>query len=175
MSTERSAKQIYDAEYYRRNRDRRRAQNDAWMVANKDRHDAMKRADRLANPEKFRARAKAWAQANRAKASERTKRWLKKNSAYHAATRAKRHAARLQRTPCWLSATDREAILWMYLLCAAVTKQSGLQHCVDHICPLQGEGVCGLHVPWNLQILTRSENAEKHNRWSEEGCLPAFL
>lgn len=69
------------------------------------------------------------------------------------ATAAKYIAARRRATPAW---ADRQAIDAFYAGCPP-----GMA--VDHIVPLQGELVCGFHVEYNLQYLTRVENASKHN------------
>lgn len=67
----------------------------------------------------------------------------------------KRKAAKLQRTPSW---ANLEAIKAIYQDCPE-------GHQVDHIIPLQGANVSGLHLAENLRHLPRSENASKGNRW----------
>jgi len=78
----------------------------------------------------------------------------------------KRRAAKLHATPPWITAEQLEEIKWFYITAKELQWLSDPTDPfeVDHIVPLQGENVCGLHVPWNLQILPMSLNCSKGNR-----------
>ena len=91
--------------------------------------------------------------------------WRQENPEVVTALSAKRRSSQLQRTPCWLTEEDYKAIEDFYYLAKALTEATGIQHVVDHIIPLQGTLVSGLHHPNNLQILTRIENASKGNKF----------
>jgi 5-methylcytosine-specific restriction endonuclease McrA len=80
------------------------------------------------------------------------------------ANKAKRRAALLQRTPSWLSPAQLKEISALYELAKELQWLSEEPLHVDHIEPLQGSTVSGLHVPWNLQILPESLNLAKGNR-----------
>jgi hypothetical protein len=75
---------------------------------------------------------------------------------------ARRRVVKLQRTPPW---ADQDKILAIYRQARAMTDATGVVHHVDHVYPLQGELVSGLHVHTNLQVLPWRENVSKGNRF----------
>ena len=77
---------------------------------------------------------------------------------------AKRRARKLQATPPWLTKEHLAQIDYLYWLSNDLQITSGQKYHVDHIVPLQGKKVCGLHVPWNLQILPAKNNLSKGNK-----------
>lgn len=97
------------------------------------------------------------------KRAEAGRNWRKNNPEKNVAKTAKRNAAKLQRTPVWLNAGHWLEIASIYELCSA-WRGIGFDYHVDHIIPLQGKSVSGMHVPWNLQILNAKENISKGNR-----------
>jgi hypothetical protein len=84
--------------------------------------------------------------------------------AVRASLEMKRTAKKRRATPPWLSGEQLEHILEMYETAVLLEGITGCKWHVDHIVPLQGKEVCGLHVPWNLQLLPALENIRKNNK-----------
>jgi hypothetical protein len=78
-------------------------------------------------------------------------------------TKARRRKHR-DATPKWLSRKQKSEIRQLYQIAITMTQTTGEQYVVDHIVPLRGESVCGLHVPWNLRVITQEENLKKSNK-----------
>ena len=175
------AKRAYMKVYCQVNKEKMIARSAAWRKTNLEAANAHHKTYRTTHKEKELARVFAW----RARNPEYAKQYLRENkekiAAYHKTYReahrganpgkknartARRRAAKIQRTPNWLTVDDYHAIRTLYETAAALTKSTGIKHHVDHIIPLQGRTVSGFHCPTNLQILTQSENCSKHNKFT---------
>lgn len=106
-----------------------------------------------------------WYEANRDKRSASYAAWARENKHIVNALVAKRNAAKRCAMPAW---ADKEKIREFYARAAFLTEATGIKHEVDHIYPLQGERVCGLHCEFNLQVLPKAENIRKGNKMPEE-------
>lgn len=91
--------------------------------------------------------------------NDHSKKYIKNNRHKYNAYLAKYRASKLSATPPWLTKQQLAEIQLFYKQARDINME------VDHIVPLQGVNVCGLHVPWNLQLLTREQNASKSNNF----------
>jgi len=140
----------------------------------KDIYNATRR-HRYANDEEYRRQTLDYNQkryrddpAYRLKFAEYTRAWSKVNRASVNYNSGMRRAARRNATPKWLTESMRAEIKAFYQEAARRTLEEGVRYSVDHIVPLRGKNVCGLHVPWNLQVITLEENNRKHNTIPDE-------
>lgn len=90
--------------------------------------------------------------------------WKANNPVQVLADNKARRRKHRQATPPWLTRKQKSEIRQLYQIAITMTKTTGEPYVVDHIVPLRGENVCGLHVPWNLRVVTREENLAKSNK-----------
>jgi hypothetical protein len=125
----------YQAKYYVDNKDAVKKRVYDWIENNRDKHNA---------------KCYKWVAANKAKVNART---------------ARRYAARTNSTPSWVR--SNADYMWMfteaYSLAKLREKQLGGKWEVDHVTPIRGKKVCGLHVPWNIQVIPQAQNRRKSN------------
>lgn len=102
-----------------------------------------------------------WRQRDRVRIRRRHAAWKRRNPDKVAADRMARIAAERKAMPPWVK---RSMLMPLYRWARRRTKDTGIPHQVDHIVPLRHPEVCGLHVPWNLQVLSAFSNGQKGNR-----------
>jgi hypothetical protein len=111
------------------------------------------------NKEKYRS--------NKSLYNTRTKAYAKANPDKRCALVSKYNATKLKATPKWLTKEHLKEIEVFYIKAKELEEIDNIKRHVDHIVPLQGEIVSGLHVPWNLRVITAEENLKKGNKLIE--------
>jgi hypothetical protein len=108
-----------------------------------------------------------WRKSNKEKIRDFNKNYRLLNSDKRNSLESKRRAAKLNATPSWLTEQHLVQIEAIYSHARDCRLVTGEPYHVDHIVPLQGRNVCGLHVPWNLQVLPADVNVRKNNRYEQ--------
>ena len=130
------------------------------------------------NREAISEQQKEYYKYNREAISEYLKEYRQNNRDKLNAKDAKRRARKLNACPDWLTQEHHNVIADLYATAQKLTKETGIPHHVDHIVPLKGKScdlgtglmrhtISGLHVPWNLQVVSEEENLSKGCRYSE--------
>lgn len=135
-----------------------------WQKDNKERKKATDLLWKESNKERSVKYFSDYYNKNISKLKSESLQWKKNNPGKASAIVANYRATKLQATPKWLTKEQKLEIKAFYIKARELEKLNGIKMNVDHIIPLQGENVCGLHVPWNLQILTKKANTQKSNK-----------
>ena len=107
------------------------------------------------------------ARANARPVEERTKhreKYKAQNPELYKALTSVRKRRHKNATPSWITAEQKLVMRELYIQAMQLTKITGERYVVDHIIPLINPTVCGLHVPWNLRVITQTENLKKSNK-----------
>lgn len=122
------------------------------------------RTYRETNGEVIRERDRQRHEANPEPKRLAAQKWVRENPGAKAALDLRKRESRARATPAWLTAQQKAEINAIYKEARRLTRETGIEHHVDHIHAIVGINFCGLHVPWNLQILVGLDNLKKTNR-----------
>jgi 5-methylcytosine-specific restriction endonuclease McrA len=90
--------------------------------------------------------------------------WKENNQDQVLADNKVRRRKHRQATPPWITRKQKTEMRALYQAAIHLSKTTGERYVVDHIIPLRSDVVCGLHVPWNLRVITQDENLKKSNK-----------
>ena len=121
----------------------------------------------MSNKEKILERIRIWKKNNKSKVSNQNKKYNQNNKAKILAGTRLYQTRKLNATPKWLTKNQFYQMEMFYIHAKECELLTGDKYDVDHIVPLQGKNVCGLHVPWNLQILPADINRSKYNKFDQ--------
>lgn len=119
------------------------------------------------NKELINARRRARYHANNDAKLKTHREWVSSNKPSVLASQRKIRFLRMKRAPKWLNDDDWISMEAFYAKAKEIKKSTGIKQHVDHIVPLVGKNVSGLHVPWNLRVLPAADNLAKSNKFTD--------
>ena len=134
-----------------------------WYEKNKQRLIAKAAKWNKDNPERRKEIKTQWAENNKDKVNKSRKQWKLNNKAKIYTAISVRRANLLKATPKWVDKNALKDIESFYICSQMFSMYTGQKYHVDHIIPLRGKKVSGLHVPNNLQVIPAKENLSKRN------------
>jgi hypothetical protein len=123
-----------------------------------------KREYKAKNKERIAQVDKIWQANNKETIHKHSNNWKKKNKP-RVYNYIKQREMKIKGCSLKLSKESNNEIKSFYKECQSLNANSNKKYQVDHIIPITSDIICGLHVPWNLQILTKSENSSKKNKF----------
>lgn len=157
-----------DRKTYCSNLEKNKKRGIAFYWSNPEKQKKLRRERYAKNPEQYIAYIKEYSLKNWDKIKKTRRVRYEKTKFEVMAYNALRRADKIKATPSWLNNEHKKQIRDMYKQAAKMTVSTGVVHHIDHIFPLRGKGFNGLHVPWNLRIVTKLENLKKTNKFPEE-------
>ena len=144
--------------YYQENKEKILEYRKVYNMKNKEKISKQGKEYRRKNSVKIRRNWKKYQSGN----PDKIRQYRRTNAAAFRAYGAKRRAAKLRSVPKWANLDEIQSF---YKEARSRSLKSNVKYCVDHIIPLQHDLVCGLHIEYNLQVLTQSQNSQKSNNF----------
>lgn len=151
---------------YQKNKEKYAMRAEKWRIENEERYRFSKK-EYLEKEEVKKAaiiRSAKWRTENLERKRRSDKNWRANNVDKKRSYQAFRRAKVKEATPPWLTKEHRHQIALIYKEALRLSRENSVMYHVDHIVPLAGKNVSGLHVPWNLRAIPAAENHRKSNK-----------
>lgn len=147
--------------FYIRHKDKIKEENKKWDANNREKISEARKKRYKEDGGKRREKNKEYRNNNISTCRSYEEKYRKNNPEKYRASRSLHGQLLRKRKPKWF---DLKKAADVYKMASLMTKSTGVKHHVDHIIPLRGKNVSGLHVHYNLQVITAIDNLRKGNR-----------